>query len=79
MLPAGISLPEYRPSREWRIIFGIDTPQTFRNRTNGIGDLIRTIKNETGRKYRIHLDDLPAGTKSLPLRNDIIARTKAKN
>ncbi len=79
MLPAGISLPEYRPSREWRIIFGIDTPQTFRNRTNGIGDLIRTIKNETGRKYRIHLDDLPAGTKSLPLRQDKIEQSKGEN
>jgi hypothetical protein len=82
----GYFTEEYRGSGDWCVIMGYwdDPPeklrrQTFRNRTNDIGTLIRTIKNAKGTKYKIHLDDLPAGTKSLPLRNDIIARTKAKN
>lgn len=75
----GYFTEEDRQSGEWCIIFGMerDPPtalsrQAFSMRRRGTkGKLIRCIESKPQR-YKVHIDDLPSGTKSLPLRNDIV-------
>jgi hypothetical protein len=70
---------EDRPAGEWCLIFALETKppkkltgQTFFNRRTGkTGRRIRAIETSS-RRYKIHRDDLPSGTKSEPQRNDII-------
>ena len=76
---------EDRPAGEWCVIFGRAhippkplSHMTFSNRRRGKkGKRIRCIE-PSSQRYSVHKDDLPSGTKTLPLRDDIIRDHNAK-